>query len=249
MPSIHIKVQPFKFCFILLCIAGSLVGISTALWYFPTRFKWKIDILFELFYIDREKNIPTLYSVLLLSLCAILIFIIAFHRRGKPSSYFPHWLGLAFGFSLMACDEFMMLHELFVRPMNKVLGEDRSAFLNFSWVVPGIIVVTLLAVVYIRFLMKLPSRTRWLFIVAAILYLGGVIGMEILGGYIQKVYGDLQREYIIACHLEESLEYSGTVLFIYSLLDFIKQQAESIRFSFSSGSPVVPPLTDLSVEE
>lgn len=236
MPSKSFIIKPFKVSVILGSIAAFLVVFSTSLWYFPTRFKWDIGNLFSLFFVDREKNFPTMYSALLLVLCAVILFVIASIKHKQPGSYYPHWLGLAYGFLLMACDEFVMLHELFIKPMTEVLGKHRNDLLHFSWVVVGIAVVVLVGLIYLRFLIKLPRRTMWLFIIAGVIYISGAVGMEMAGGIVVKVFGEMTREYIIASALEESLEFAGTVLFIYGLLDYLNHQVSGIQLNFKTGT-------------
>jgi hypothetical protein len=234
MQSKTYEIKPFKVSFILAATAASLVFISTAIWYFPTRYKWDVGKFFDLFFVDREKNIPTMFSALILLLCAILIFVIASIRKGKPNSFYPHWIGLGIGFMVMSIDEFVMLHEMLIKPMDTLLGRHRSAFLQLGWVVPGIILVVVLALVYVWFLAKLPRRTLWIFIIAGALYLTGAIALEMVGGYIIKTFGEMTREYVIECTFEESCELFGTVLFIYGLLDYLKLQVQSIHLQFSA---------------
>jgi hypothetical protein len=234
MSDISVKIKPFKFSIILACMAVFFDMFSMAIWYFPTRYKWDVGKLFDLFFVDQEQNFPTLFSVLLLGLCAVLFFIIAATVKGKPNSFYPHWFGLGIGFTVMACDEFVSMHEKLMKPTNQILGANRSAFLNFSWVVPGMILVAILALVYAWFLYKLPRKTMWMFLLAGALYLGGAIGMELVAGYIFKTYGSMSREFVIECSIEEGLEYTGTILLIYTLLDYLKQRLNSIRIEFAA---------------
>ena len=48
------------------------------------------------------------------------------------------------------------------------------------WVIPALLAVTVFALVYLRFLFALPNRFRWLFILAAVLYVGGAAGLQML---------------------------------------------------------------------
>lgn len=236
MPNRNFQIKPVKFCLILLAIALVLDFISMSLWYFPTRFKFEVGAVYDLFFVDREQNFPTMYSALLLVLGAILIFVVAFIRRGQPKSFFPHWFGLGIGFSIMACDEYIMFHEKLSQPTDMILGDHHISMFWYSWVIPGMILVVILGLIYIRFIGHLPRRTRWLFLTAGFLYLFGVIILEMVGGYVIDVFGEFGKQYIITTTLEESFEFLGTIVFIYGLLDYLKQMVGSISFSFRNGA-------------
>ncbi len=232
------QIKPLKIGIILISIAAFFSIFSTILWYFPTRFQWNIGPWFELFFVDREKNFPTAFSVLLLFTCFLLLVLIGAIKKGLKNSYLPHWITLAIGFLLMACDEFIMLHEKLIKPMNLLLGNKRSDLFYFGWVLPGAILVVILAIIFIKFLIHLPPRTRWLFIIGAVLYLTGAIVLEMLGGYIVKTFGPMTKQYVIAATIEESCEMSGTIVFIYALLDYISRQVNTIVLSFSAKGKV-----------
>lgn len=238
MPTKIYQLKPLKTSAILAGIAVFFVIISTSIWYFPTRFKWNVGKWFDLFFIDREKNFPTYYQVLLLLCCSVLLFFIASLRKNHPQAYYPHWIGLAIGFLFMSCDEFIMLHEMLIKPSDQLLGRHRSDFLYFGWVVLGIILVLILLVVYAKFLVHLPRRTMWLCIASGVVYLGGAIGMEMVGGYVVKVFGEMTKQYVIAATIEESLEMAGMILFIYTLLDYIQRQFDSIQIRFKPENAV-----------
>jgi hypothetical protein len=56
----------------------------------------------------------------------------------------------------------------------------------------------------------------------AALYIGGAIGMEMLGGYLAYTTGMKSVSYLIVTTLEESLEMLGIVVFIHALISYIK---------------------------
>jgi hypothetical protein len=228
----EIKIKPFKISAILAGIAVFIAILSTAIWYFPTRFQWDTGDLFNLFFIDREKNFPTMFQVTVLLFDTVLLFTIAYLRKKEVKSYFPHWMGLAFGFLFMSCDEFISLHEMLVKPFNHILGRHRSDMFYFSWVLPGIIVVVVLAIIYIKFLLNLPRKTMLVCLLAGLLYVGGAVGMEMVGGWVVETFGEMTKQYIIAATIEECLEMAGQILFVYGLLDYLAHQIGNIQLKF-----------------
>ena len=83
--GIEFAIDPSQVLRVLLWIIGLLVALSTAtqamVYYlpdFPLR-----DPTANLFHVDREQSVPTLYSTMLLFVGALLLGTIAIgHRRG-----------------------------------------------------------------------------------------------------------------------------------------------------------------------
>lgn len=177
--------------------------------------------LIPLFNFDREQSIATWYSSVMLLFCSILLAAIAFAKKTAGKHYVVHWSVLSFIFLYLSIDEAVSIHELSVEPMRSTL--NASGFLYYTWVVLGAAFVLILLLAYWRFLLALPAKTRNLFLLAGTIYIGGVIGMELIGGYYYSP--DLVTQslpYAFAAMVEESLEMMGIVLFIYALLSYMK---------------------------
>jgi hypothetical protein len=71
--------------------------------------------------------------------------------------------------------------------MRKLL--NATGFLYFTWIVPFGFLVAIFLLSYSKFLFHLPVSTRKLFVAACALYIGGAIGMEMLGGYLADTTG------------------------------------------------------------
>jgi hypothetical protein len=69
--------------------------------------------------------------------------------------------------------------------------------------------VLLFAVMYLKFLFHLPTQTRWRFIIAGLVYVGGAAGVDIPEGYYEALYGTETMTYSLLVTLEESLEMAG----------------------------------------
>ena len=99
-----------------------------------------------------------------------------------------------------------------------------TGFLTYAWVIPWSILVLVLAVAYIRFLAALPSRTRSLAFISAIMYIGGAIGIEMLTSKVSEIYGEASYTTAILSHFEETLEMLGVITFIYTLMSYMTTQ-------------------------
>ncbi len=124
----------------------------------------------------------------------------------------------------MAADEALVLHERLIKPMRAYLGDDAYGIFYFAWVVPYIAVIGILAPFFLAFLLRLPARTRLAFCAAAILYLGGAIGFELVEGRFVELHGARNLTYSVLTTIEESLEMAGVIIFIWALLDFVAER-------------------------
>ena len=206
------------FLFLLTCQLGGLVS----------TYQFDHDFLFglvPLFNFDEEFNVPTVFSVGLLLMAGVLLAVIAVDgwRAGGRDRFY--WLGLSITFLFLSMDELMSIHETLTDPVRQMLG--LRGVLYFSWVIPYGIVVLGLGAAYATFLLRLPRRTRGFMLASAVLFLGGAIGVEMVGAWysdLQLAQGgqpkDLIYALIVTC--EESLEMTGVILFIHTLLTYIR---------------------------
>ncbi|MEB3256815.1 MAG: hypothetical protein VKN83_00700 [Cyanobacteriota bacterium] len=77
-----------------------------------------------LFDIKREANIPTFFSSLLLTIAALLLWLISRAEAAKKAS----WALLSVGILLMAIDEIVQFHEDLTNPARWLLGEMPRVF-------------------------------------------------------------------------------------------------------------------------
>ncbi len=171
-----------------------------------------------MFDFDRESNIPTLFSTLLLLSSSLLLYFVG--KIGKEVRVSPFfWYVLSVVFLFLAVDEFASIHERLTVPVRQVTGV--SGALYFAWVIPYALFVLVIGAFSYKFLLGLTSKTRLLFIVAGSVYLSGAIGMEVIGGYISQEYGMDSLYYTMQYTIEESLEMLGIIIFNYSILDYL----------------------------
>jgi hypothetical protein len=169
--------------------------------------------------------------VLLLFCAALLLAVIAILKKKERDPERLKWTVLACGFLVMAFDEALSFHEKLAEPMRRLLGDDVTlGVFYYAWVLPGMALVLVLAFYFLRFLLRLPAPTRLHFLVAGALYIGGAIGIELLGGRYEELYGDQSLTYSMIATLEESLEMAGVIVFIYALFHYIFATYEEVRF-------------------
>ncbi len=57
----------------------------------------------------------------------------------------------------MAFDEAFQIHERFISPFRAFLGENNLDIFYFAWVSPGIILILIPALYFLKFLIDLPK--------------------------------------------------------------------------------------------
>jgi hypothetical protein len=171
-----------------------------------------------LFDLNREQNLPSYYQGLSLFIVAAMLGVIAIHEFREGKSFRRSWAGLAGIFALLSIDETCSLHE----QLSAVL--ERSSlhlhgFLRFAWVVPGLVFACAVGLVYLRFLWHLPRSMRIRFIVSGAIYVGGAVGMEMVGAKYADRFGDDNLMFQVFSTIEELMEMVGIAMFMIALLD------------------------------
>jgi hypothetical protein len=166
--------------------------------------------------LNGEGNLPaTASGVLLLGCGGLLALCGAVARRtGRPHA--RRWAVLGAIFALLALDEMLEWHEALIDPARAVVGG--SGPLHFAWVVPYGIGVVVIAIAYRRFVLDLDPATRPPMLLAAVLYIGGALGLEMVGGAISGGADSTGASLAAVQAVEESLELAGLVVFAAALL-------------------------------
>lgn len=224
----------------LACMAVLLIVASTAME--MVRYLDHHDYLFglvRLFSLDGEQNIPSLFSTTLLLIASLLLAAIAMLEKGRLSPDTSKWVVLAVGFLLMAVDESVSIHEMLIPPMRRLLGGHGLGIFYFAWVVPAMLLVSVLAIYFLPFVFRLPPRTAVMFVVAATIYLGGAIGVELIEGKFRESHG-VNLTFHLMVSLEEGMEMLGAIIFIHALLDYIRKHYASVQIALGGATHAVP---------
>ena len=189
----------------------------------------------RLFRADGESNIPTWYSSSLLFVCATALALIGNMKLQRHDRYALHWVLLGVGFIYLSIDEAALLHEMLNKPAEAVISP--AGLLAFPWVIPGAIGVTLTAFIYTRFLFDLPPLTQRRFLLAGMLFVGGCLGMDMLGAWCFDRYGSQSSLYRLAQVIEEGMELLGASFFLYALLRYLSGEEEDLIISIGTPPP------------
>jgi len=220
---------------LLACIAVLLVLASVVTQYY--RFaSGHVTVygLIDLFNVARENSLPTFFSSTTLFLASVLLGIVAVLKRKISAPYARHWAILAVIFLYLAADEAASMHELWGRPTKELLGNWATGAFFFSWVIPAMALLAAFAIVFLGFWWHLPSRTRWLTLIAALLYIGGAVGFEMIGARYVETSGFDSLAYSMIATMEESLEMAGMILFVFAIMEYIENNFAVLQIRFGS---------------
>ncbi|GAB4547025.1 MAG: hypothetical protein Fur002_22660 [Anaerolineales bacterium] len=213
---------------VIMSILGQAIKYNYINFYMGGAWKdWKeaaLDLLSQTFFMDWEANVPTYFNTMLLAVPAALFAAIAVWKKQIGDKFKNQWAGLAWIFLYLSIDEAAVIHEKLIKPVRGMFNyEGYGGLLYFAWVIPGIAVVILFALAYLRFFLHLDNRSKIFFAAALVVYVSGIIGGEMLSGHFAETIGQKNFTYAAYTSLEESLEYFGMILMIYWLLDYIKR--------------------------
>lgn len=182
---------------------------------------------FSRFNLDAEANIPTYFSTMILFFSAVLLGMIALFKKKESDPYAFHWAVLSLIFFVMSIDEAAAIHEMSIKPLRSLLGA--GGFFHYTWIIAGAVFFVIVVIMFLKFWLHLPYRTRILFALAALCYVSGAIGFEGISGFYKDVNKVIDFTYILITTVEETLELIGIVLFIYALLRYLVSSYPRVR--------------------
>jgi hypothetical protein len=176
------------------------------------------------FNMDAEVGFPAWFTQTMLFSAAALATSIGYARRKLRDHHARAWLAMGVVLLYLCIDEAVGLHELLAEPLRQTLHiQDGPLF--FAWIIPAAFVVFLVSLFFLRFFLSLPVKTRLLLGAAAVTYVGGALGMEIVSGlYWSSQDFAFDETYRLLTAIEEGLENTGVTLAIVALVEVWQQQ-------------------------
>lgn len=203
--NIEIAIATRKYSYTLLAITLFFIATHCALNYYNHEVEEVNWLIFQLFDLDEENNLPTWFSSFLLLNSSLVLYLFA--RINRHKNYF-HWMLLSIGFLALSLDEVAGVHE------------SIHTAIDFNWAYAGGILVLALGLSFIPFLLSLDRRLAILFIISGLIYVSGIIGVELLS----EDMDEDSMAYGFATAVEEGLEMLGALLFLAVNLDEMKRQ-------------------------
>ena len=235
----RLVLTPYKLIATLAVVALTLsvLGVTAAIVQLVIEPERWNNVL-RLFALGNDGNIPTWFSSGLLAFCGLALALIASIRAKLVLPDVRHWAFLSFLFFMLSIDDVATIHELSGRFLrNNVEGvEELGGLFYYAWVLFAAPLVLVLAVVYLPWFFRLPSRTRLLSGAAAICFLSGALGLEMVNSAIDEARGTDNFQYQMLTAAEEMLEMAGPLIFLYALLRHLEEWVGSVTFDIGSSS-------------
>lgn len=226
-----VTIKPLTVLKLLLLVVGLLLLANVVAIFLSQTMEDSIitryvDVYFNF---NLENNIPSFFSSIILFVASCLLFLI---YRSKPlpasGSGKKQWLILSLIFLFLAVDENVGIHEDVTLVVKSLLDNDLPDFLHWAWVIPYFVAFLVIAAFFLPFVLSLPPFTRNLFFIAGFVFVSGAVGLELVEGYVYINYGLNHIYNVILYCLEELMEMTGVVLFIYALLDYLARQKSQL---------------------
>ena len=181
-----------------------------------------VRLLFSLFFLDGEGNVPAIFSTWLFLLNAV-IFLIVWKAACLSGDSHKIWLFLSSVFVFLAFDESISIHERLINPLRQALGA--TGIFYYAWIIPYGVGVVLLAIVAIPVFWRMQKRIRFWFGLSAATYLVATIGLEMISGkYLVMMNEQKDIVWIFMITLEESLEMVGLIILVYAQLLLLRDK-------------------------
>jgi hypothetical protein len=202
-------------CLVAISLLLAAIGAAGQLVLYLSHPGKTLQVVISRFDLNGEGTIPSWYSTVLLFSAAALLWLVS---RRDQKGLGRHWLVLAVIFVLLSLDECASLHERTIKPLRDKL--HTSGVFYFAWIIPAMAMVATLGIAYLPFLRRLPRKTQRLFVAAAVLYLMGAVGMEMVSGVWVQQHDEANLTAAMLAVPEELLEMIGVSVFIYALLHY-----------------------------
>jgi hypothetical protein len=174
--------------------------------------------------LDGEHNLPALWSTLQLAFAAMMLSLVAHQASGVASTETRYWWILAAVFAFFSIDENISLHERSGAVVRSLIP-GTAVMLGFEWALLFIAIAPIIGLLFLRFWLRLPRRTRFLSGLACFLFLGGALGVELLT-YVRIAY--FPGVWPVFTPLEETMEMTGVSVLIYCAADLIRWRGELV---------------------
>lgn len=182
----------------------------------------RLKLLWQLFDLDKEANIPTLFCTILWGLNAICFYLLGRFEQQRAFRV------LSLIFCYLMIDESASIHERITPLLRHTFST--SDFFLFAWIIPYGLCLGLLTIYFLPILMKLGRPTQFYYLLAGAIFILGSIGMEMLAGFQWQPHQQSTSYYILST-LEESMEMIGLILAFHASLARLSRKAVCVRFS------------------
>lgn len=195
----------------------------------------RLQTLYNLVDPNREQNLSSWLNAALWLVAGVVAGCAALLARSRRIS----WWTFAVACTYFSVDETVSLHEQLNAPLAATAGG--SPFLHYAWVLPGAAATVLVVLLLLRLVLSLPTASRNGLLVGGALFVVGAIGFELLESLTTAVQAG-HVVTIVLTTVEETLEMTGVVLCVASVLHLFEHTADggTAAVRLSAMGPALP---------
>lgn len=226
--SIYLRINKIIFFFAAVAFLLVLASLTvTVLDYLQADFQF--ERIRKLFYLNNERNLPTYFSSVLLFTIALIYGLVWEIKRKRNDRFQKSWLLMSMIFLLLSTDEMVGLHEKVGYFLRKNLTPH--PLVQFPWIIVGIPLVALFLILFRKYILQLSPRSRNLFLIGFIVYVGGAIGAEMVGGWYVFYNSSKSFTYELISAVEECMEIYGAIIILAASFKNLQENSEGIQLS------------------
>lgn len=164
----------------------------------------------EILYVNSSNNLPKWYDSVLLSLCGILLFLVAHTRENRKLPSFS-WHLLAFTFFFLSLSKATSFDQSFFGGIRRILTTVGIRINPFLF---GVLLIVVFLFVFAPFFSGLSRKVKKYVTLSVIVYVFLSLFFEILSS---RLYWT-RTLYVLFSGFEELCEMLGGIIFLYALL-------------------------------
>ncbi|MDN5916171.1 MAG: hypothetical protein L0I76_13895 [Pseudonocardia sp.] len=177
-----------------------------------------------------ELNIATWFSSALHLVNAGLLALLAANSVRRERL---RWIVLSLAVLVVSMDEVSANHEQVGYILHTTLGT--SGFLTYAWIIPAVVLVAVVAVLCGPMVLRRPGGR--LVAIAAVIFVGGAVGVEAIEGWWFDATGQTDDlAYLVLSGLEEATEMLGLIVATAGLLRMVGGSGLRLAGTFTDRS-------------
>lgn len=198
---------------LLKYVLGSFAALIASLHLISIALQNQYPEISQIFDLDNEKNVPTVYSGILLGCSAFICLVLVSQNNRKSEK--ARWIFLGLLFFYLAFDEILVIHETFGEPIRNFFSITAGNVFYHAWVLPALLVTALIIglALIIKDRDQISKLQKKVLLYTAILATG-VILLEIIG---TKLYFSEKIYKLGPVLLEEMFEISMVSFILFKL--------------------------------
>lgn len=218
----------------LFCLTLALELVLVILFLGHVFFADPNSFSYKFFHLDREKNIPTLFSTTQLFAVGVVLIIISTNEDSTRKTLQRFFLIGGLGFIFLAFDEAFSIHESISKNFKAVEWIPRFKGNHGLWVIPYLVVLCLTALLSLRplnIIWKHHRKEALIIGIGGIIFLTGAVGLEVLSYQFLRDDSATQRLYLAEVTLEELFEMLGISFVLYGSLLLLNRRTNQPKHS------------------